>query len=93
MSRTPIFAIQHGYFVAQHHVFCHQQIGQALSARLCRVTRLDFHNAALVAIAQTARQSLAQLQGINGLGVGKLDAYGAAVLEVIGALVVGQFHT
>jgi len=48
-----------------------------------------FHDATLVAIAQTAPQSLEQLQGISGLGVRKLEAYGAAVLEVIEALEVG----
>jgi ATP-dependent DNA helicase RecQ len=48
-----------------------------------------FHDATLVAIAQTAPQSLEQLQGISGLGVRKLEAYGAAVLEVIEALEAG----
>jgi len=42
-----------------------------------------FHDATLVAIAQTAPQSLEQLQGISGLGVRKLEAYGAAVLKVM----------
>ena len=42
-----------------------------------------FHDATLVAIAQTAPQSLEDLQGISGLGVRKLEAYGAAVLGVI----------
>ncbi|WP_264569212.1 DNA helicase RecQ [Rhodoferax antarcticus] len=46
-----------------------------------------FHDATLVAIAQTAPQSRLELQGISGLGVRKLEAYGDAVLEVIeGAL-------
>ena len=34
------------------------------------------------AIAEAAPQSLAQLQGISGLGVKKLEAYGAQVLRV-----------
>jgi ATP-dependent DNA helicase RecQ len=42
-----------------------------------------FHDATLAAIAQTAPQSLAELQGISGLGVRKLEAYGAAVLKVM----------
>ncbi|MBT3069186.1 DNA helicase RecQ [Rhodoferax sp. U11-2br] len=45
-----------------------------------------FHDATLVAIAQSAPQSLEQLQGISGLGVRKLEAYGEAVLAVIEAL-------
>ena len=46
-----------------------------------------FHDATLVAIAQTAPHSRQALQGISGLGVRKLEAYGDAVLEVIeGAL-------
>jgi len=44
-----------------------------------------FHDATLVAIAQTAPQSRLELQGISGLGVRKLEAYGDAVLEVIEA--------
>jgi len=48
-----------------------------------------FHDATLVAIAQTAPQSLAQLQGISGLGVRKLEAYGEAVLQVMEALAQG----
>jgi ATP-dependent DNA helicase RecQ len=42
-----------------------------------------FHDATLAAIAQTAPKSLDELQGISGLGVRKLEAYGAAVLNVI----------
>ena len=45
-----------------------------------------FHDATLVAIAEMAPQSLAQLQGVSGLGARKLEAYGAAVLEVLKAL-------
>ena len=45
-----------------------------------------FHDATLVAIAEMAPQSLAQLQGVSGLGARKLDAYGAAVLEVLAQL-------
>jgi ATP-dependent DNA helicase RecQ len=41
-----------------------------------------FHDATLAAIAQAAPQSLAQLQGISGLGVKKLEAYGPQVLRV-----------
>jgi len=42
-----------------------------------------FHDATLAAIAQTAPQSLDELQGISGLGARKLEAYGAAVLAVM----------
>ena len=42
-----------------------------------------FHDATLMAIAQTAPQSLSDLQGISGLGVRKLEAYGEAVLQVM----------
>jgi ATP-dependent DNA helicase RecQ len=42
-----------------------------------------FHDATLAAIAQNAPQSLADLQGISGIGARKLDAYGAAVLAVV----------
>ena len=42
-----------------------------------------FHDATLAAIAQAAPHSLAQLQGISGLGVRKLEAYGAEVLAVL----------
>jgi ATP-dependent DNA helicase RecQ len=42
-----------------------------------------FHDATLAAIAQSAPQSLADLQGISGMGERKLAAYGAAVLEVV----------
>jgi ATP-dependent DNA helicase RecQ len=41
-----------------------------------------FHDATLAAIAEAAPQSLAQLQGISGLGVKKLEAYGEQVLRV-----------
>ena len=41
-----------------------------------------FHDATLAAIAEAAPQSLAQLQGISGLGVKKLEAYGQQVLRV-----------
>jgi ATP-dependent DNA helicase RecQ len=37
----------------------------------------------LAAIAQSAPQSLEDLQGISGMGARKLAAYGAAVLEVV----------
>ena len=42
-----------------------------------------FHDATLAAIAQSAPQSLADLQGISGIGARKLEAYGAAVLAVV----------
>jgi ATP-dependent DNA helicase RecQ len=42
-----------------------------------------FHDATLAAIAQNAPRSLADLQGISGIGARKLDAYGAAVLAVV----------
>ena len=41
-----------------------------------------FHDATLAAIAEAAPQSLADLQGISGLGVKKLEAYGEQVLRV-----------
>jgi ATP-dependent DNA helicase RecQ len=41
-----------------------------------------FHDATLAAIAERAPQSLADLQGISGLGVKKLEAYGEQVLRV-----------
>jgi ATP-dependent DNA helicase RecQ len=44
-----------------------------------------FHDATLAAIAQSAPQSLEDLQGISGMGARKLAAYGAAVLEVVAA--------
>jgi hypothetical protein len=42
-----------------------------------------FHDATLAAIAQSAPQSLDDLQGISGLGARKLEAYGSAVLAVV----------
>ena len=42
-----------------------------------------FHDATLAAIAHSAPQVLDDLQGISGIGARKLEAYGAAVLEVI----------
>jgi len=45
-----------------------------------------FHDATLAVIAQTAPQSLGELQGISGLGVRKLEAYGTAVLKVMDAV-------
>jgi ATP-dependent DNA helicase RecQ len=41
-----------------------------------------FLDATLAAIAESAPQSLGDLQGISGLGVKKLEAYGAQVLRV-----------
>jgi ATP-dependent DNA helicase RecQ len=42
-----------------------------------------FHDATLAAIAQRAPQSLADLQGISGIGSKKLDAYAQEVLRVV----------
>lgn len=42
-----------------------------------------FHDATLATIAQTAPQSIADLQGISGIGAKKLEAYGDDVLKVI----------
>jgi ATP-dependent DNA helicase RecQ len=42
-----------------------------------------FHDATLAAIAQRAPQSLDDLQGISGIGVKKLEAYGEEVLRVM----------
>ena len=42
-----------------------------------------FHDATLAAIAQNAPQSLEDLQGISGLGVKKLEAYGQQVLRLL----------
>ncbi|MCX8520227.1 MAG: RecQ family ATP-dependent DNA helicase, partial [Rhodoferax sp.] len=44
-----------------------------------------FHDATLATIAQRAPQSLADLQGISGIGAKKLDAYGGEVLRVVTA--------
>jgi ATP-dependent DNA helicase RecQ len=41
-----------------------------------------FHDATLAAIAERAPQSLADLQGISGIGAKKLEAYGSDVLRV-----------
>jgi ATP-dependent DNA helicase RecQ len=41
-----------------------------------------FHDATLASIASHAPQSLDDLQGISGLGVKKLQAYGQQVLDV-----------
>ena len=41
-----------------------------------------FHDATLRAIAEQAPQSLRDLEGISGMGVKKLQAYGAEVLRV-----------
>jgi hypothetical protein len=42
-----------------------------------------FTDATLVAIAETRPASLAELAGISGVGVRKLETHGAAVLEVL----------
>ena len=41
-----------------------------------------FHDATLRAIAEQAPHSLRDLEGISGMGVKKLQAYGAEVLRV-----------
>ncbi|RZI64270.1 MAG: ATP-dependent DNA helicase RecQ, partial [Variovorax sp.] len=41
-----------------------------------------FHDATLATIAERAPATLEDLQGISGIGVKKLDAYGAEVLRV-----------
>ncbi len=43
-----------------------------------------FHDATLAAIAQQCPRTLGDLQGISGMGVKKLEAYGAEVLRVCG---------
>ena len=43
-----------------------------------------FHDTTLAAIAERAPQSQADLQGISGIGAKKLEAYGDAVLRVVG---------
>ncbi len=45
-----------------------------------------FHDATLSALAAAAPQSLADLQGISGIGARKLEAYGSAVLAVVADL-------
>ncbi|HSV61118.1 MAG TPA: HRDC domain-containing protein, partial [Variovorax sp.] len=45
-----------------------------------------FHDATLAAIAERAPATLADLQGISGIGEKKLQAYGTEVLRVCGAL-------
>jgi len=42
-----------------------------------------FHDATLAAIAQKAPQTIADLQGISGIGAKKLEAYAQSVLEVV----------
>ena len=41
-----------------------------------------FHDATLRALAEQAPQTLRDLEGISGMGVKKLQAYGAEVLRV-----------
>ena len=43
-----------------------------------------FHDATLAAIAQRAPRSADDLQGISGIGIKKLEAYGDEVLRVVG---------
>jgi ATP-dependent DNA helicase RecQ len=45
-----------------------------------------FHDATLAAIAHSAPQSLSDLQGISGLGVKKLEAYGQQVLRLLASV-------
>ena len=49
-----------------------------------------FHDATLAAIAELAPQSLADLQGITGIGAKKLEAYGQEVLRVVALLPEGS---
>jgi len=42
-----------------------------------------FHDATLLAIAELAPHSLDELQGVSGIGVKKLEAYGQEVLRVV----------
>jgi len=42
-----------------------------------------FHDATLAAIAEQGPTTLAALQGINGMGAKKLEAYGEEVLRVV----------
>ena len=42
-----------------------------------------FNDATLVGIAERNPQTLADLQGISGIGAKKLEAYGAEVLRVV----------
>ena len=44
-----------------------------------------FHDATLRAIAERAPQTIADLEGISGIGVKKLEAYGSEVLRVCAA--------
>ena len=43
-----------------------------------------FHDATLAAIAQQCPRTVADLQGISGMGAKKLEAYGVEVLRVYG---------
>jgi ATP-dependent DNA helicase RecQ len=42
-----------------------------------------FHDSTLIALAQAAPQTLGELDGISGMGVKKLQAYGSEVLRVM----------
>jgi ATP-dependent DNA helicase RecQ len=45
-----------------------------------------FHDATLIAIAKLAPQSQAELSGVSGMGVKKLEAYGSEVLRIVDSL-------
>jgi ATP-dependent DNA helicase RecQ len=45
-----------------------------------------FHDATLIAIAKLAPQSQAELSGVSGMGVKKLEAYGSEVLRIVASL-------
>jgi ATP-dependent DNA helicase RecQ len=45
-----------------------------------------FHDATLASIAQSAPQSIDDLQGISGIGAKKLEAYGHEVLRLLGSV-------
>ena len=45
-----------------------------------------FHDATLAAIAERCPATLADLEGISGMGAKKLEAYGGDVLRVCGSV-------
>ena len=45
-----------------------------------------FHDATLADMARAAPRSLDDLSGISGVGAKKLDAYGQAIVDLLGAL-------
>jgi len=67
-------------------VLSKQQLRTVLRGEVAKEHNLPgyviFHDATLATIAEVAPQSLAQLQGISGLGIKKLEAYDPQVLRV-----------